>query len=306
MRRIFALLLVALLLCGCGGPGADYREDDWEWEESSSSETTEETTESAATVEEIPEYDSSPYVVINNNEPFFVEEEIVADAYEEYSELDELGRCGITSACVAQELMPTEARESISSVKPTGWVNNPYDFVDGQYVYNRCHLIGFQLTGENANKYNLITGTRYMNVQGMLPFENMVADHVKEEDHHVLYRVTPIFEGDNLVASGVLMEALCVECHETEDEDDDLFFNVYCYNVQPGVVIDYATGENWAAETSYEGEEITYILNTSSKKFHTEDCASAANMKQSNRSEITCTRQELIDLGYSPAGCCDP
>lgn len=145
-----------------------------------------------------------------------------------------------------------------------------------------------------------------MNVQGMLPFENMVADHVKEEYHHVLYRVTPIYKGANLVASGVQMEALCVECTGTADPDDDFFFHVYCYNVQPGVEIDYATGENWEAKKDYSGQEHTYIINTSSRKFHHSDCSNAGDPNSKNREERTCTRQELIDKGYSPAGCCNP
>lgn len=191
----------------------------------------------------IPEYAGEPYVVIENNQPSFTQEELTAEAYEYYSDLDYLGRCGVTEACVGQELMPTESRGDISSVKPTGWVQNQYDFVDGKSLYNRCHLIGFQLAGENANECNLITGTRYMNVDGMLPFENLVADYVKETDNHVLYRVTPAFQGADLVARGVQMEAYSVE-----DNGDGVCFNVFCYNVQPGVEIDYATGENWLAE----------------------------------------------------------
>ena len=256
--------------------------------------------------ETIPDYSGSPYVVIAGNIPGFEESELTTEPFELFDELDSLGRCGVTYANVCRELMPTEERGDISSVYPSGWDNNPYDFVDGRYVYNRCHLIGFQLTGENANKCNLITGTRYMNVQGMLPFENMVADHVKEEEHHVLYRVTPIFDGDNLVAAGVQMEALCVECHLTPDEDDNFFFNVYCYNVQPGVEIDYATGANWEAEKVYAGTEYTYVINTSSRKFHTQECENAVNMKEANRAEMTCTREEMIDKGFSPAGCCNP
>ena len=251
-------------------------------------------------------YTGSPYGVIGDNVPAFTEDELTTQSFELFDELDALGRCGVTYANVCLELMPTEERGDISSVYPSGWDNNPYDFVDGRYLYNRCHLIGFQLAGENANKRNLITGTRYMNVEGMLPFENMVADHVKEEAHHVLYRVTPIFDGDNLVASGVQMEALCVECHRTADTDDDFFFNVYCYNVQPGVQIDYATGANWEAAVEYEGEEHTYVLNTSSGKFHTADCSNGEKINADDRTEMTCTRQELLDKGLSPAGCCDP
>lgn len=194
-------------------------------------------------VSEIPPYAGEPFVVINEGQPMFRTEELVTEAYEYYSPLDELGRCGVTMACVGREIMPTEDRESISQVKPTGWVQNFYDFVDGEALYNRCHLIGFQLTGENANEKNLITGTRHLNVDGMLPFENMIADYVKETGNHVLYRVTPIYAGDDLVARGVQMEAYSVE-----DGGEGVCFHVFCYNVQPGVIIDYATGENKLAK----------------------------------------------------------
>ncbi len=195
----------------------------------------------AVSVADVPAYSNSPYVVINNNQPLFEEKDLTETAYEHYSELDSLGRCGYAEACLGRELMPTEDRESISSVKPSGWIQGTYDWVDGKSLYNRCHLIGFQLAGENANKLNLITGTRYLNVEGMLPFENMVADYIKETGNHVLYRITPIYEGDNLVASGVQMEAYSVE-----DAGEGICFHVYCYNNQPGVGINYATGENWA------------------------------------------------------------
>ena len=194
-------------------------------------------------MENIPPYDGTPYVVLNDNQPSFTEEDMTDVSYEFYSDLDELGRCGVTEACIGRDLMPTEKRGDISSVKPTGWVQNQYDFVDGKSLWNRCHLIGFQLAGENANECNLITGTRYLNVEGMLPFENLVADYVKETDNHVLYRVTPAFQGTELVARGVQMEAYSVE-----DSGDGVCFNVFCYNVQPGVEIDYATGDNWLAE----------------------------------------------------------
>ncbi|MCD7840784.1 MAG: DNA/RNA non-specific endonuclease [Erysipelotrichaceae bacterium] len=190
-------------------------------------------------LDSIPEYDENPYVEINDNIPYFTDDEITTDVFEEYSELDSLGRCGVAYANICQELMPTEKRQSIGMIKPTGWQIAKYDFIDGEYLYNRCHLIGFQLAGENANEKNLITGTRYMNVDGMLPFENMVADYVKETDNHVLYRITPLFDGDNLVASGVEMEAYSVE-----DDGEGICFNVYVYNVHPGIVIDYATGDN--------------------------------------------------------------
>lgn len=187
----------------------------------------------------IPQYTSEPYVVLNDNKPIFDEVDYTSDAYEKYSELDYLGRCGPAFAKVGIETMPTEERGEIGQVKPSGWQTVKYDIVDGKYLYNRCHLIGFQLTGENANKGNLITGTRYMNVDGMLPFENMVADYVQETENHVLYRVTPIFEGENLVASGVQIEAKSVE-----DNGEGICFNVYVYNVQPGVTIDYSTGQS--------------------------------------------------------------
>ena len=192
------------------------------------------------TLADVPAYAGMPYAVINNNEPLFEGDDLeFHEAYEFYSELDELGRCGYAIACVGKELMPTEPRESISHVKPSGWVQAEYDIVDGKSLYNRCHLIGFQLTGENANKQNLITGTRYMNVEGMLPFENMIADYIKETGNHVIYRVTPIYEGDNLVATGVLLEA-----RSLEDFGEELYFHVFVYNVQPGIIIDYATGES--------------------------------------------------------------
>ena len=194
-------------------------------------------------MENIPPYDGTPYVVLNDNQPSFTAEDMTDVSYEFYSDLDELGRCGVTEACIGRDLMPTEKRGDISSVKPTGWVQNQYDFVDGKSLWNRCHLIGFQLAGENANECNLLTGTRYLNVEGMLPFENLVADYVKETDNHVLYWATPAFQGTELVARGVQMEAYSVE-----DSGDGVCFNVFCYNVQPGVEIDYATGDNWLAE----------------------------------------------------------
>lgn len=193
----------------------------------------------AVSVEQIPAYSGHAYALINDNQPLFDADDWITDAYEYYSELDYLGRCGYAMACVGLELMPTEERDSISSVKPSGWVQAQYDFVEAKNLYNRCHLIGFQLTGENANKQNLITGTRYLNTQGMLPFENMVADYIKETGNHVLYRVTPIYEGEDLVASGVQLEAWSVE-----DQGEGICFHVYVYNVQPGVIIDYATGES--------------------------------------------------------------
>ncbi len=251
IKLILYLALICLFLAGCKEANAvkttlsaisdeideavDLYEDIMESLDSSSVEPPIQ----AINADSIPAYAGKPYVALNNNTPQFTEEELVTESYEYYAELDSLGRCGTVMACIGTDLMPTEERGNIGKVKPTGWQTVKYDFVDGKYLYNRCHLIGYQLSGENANKQNLITGTRYMNVDGMLPFENMVADYVHETENHVIYRVTPVFEGDNLVASGVQIEAQSVE-----DNGDGIYFNVYCYNVQPGVVIDYATGES--------------------------------------------------------------
>jgi DNA-entry nuclease len=203
-------------------------------------------------MDSIPEYSGSAYVAINGNVPYFEESDYTTEAYENYSELDSLGRCGVVIACLGKETMPAkdEDRGSINNVTPSGWVQKKYDsaLVSGGYLYNRCHLIGWQLSAENDNERNLITGTRYFNAgnkeeQGMLLFENMVADYIKETGNHVLYRVTPIYEGNNLVASGVLMEGYSVE-----DSGEGICFNVYFYNVQPGIVIDYATGESQLAK----------------------------------------------------------
>lgn len=196
-----------------------------------------------ASIDDIPVYSGQPYVVLNDNQPNFELEDLTTEEFELYSDLDSLGRCGIAYANISPETMPTEPRGEIGQVKPTGWHTVKYDCVDGKYLYNRCHLIGFQLAGENANEKNLITGTRYLNVEGMLPFENMVAEYVDETGNHVLYRITPIYEGSNLIAAGVQMEAISVE-----DEGEGVCFNVFVYNVQPGVVIDYATGDSWAEE----------------------------------------------------------
>lgn len=240
------------------------------------------------------------YVPINGNMPYFTEDEITDEPYEYYSPLDSLGRCGYTMACLGRELMPTSERENISSVRPTGWMTTKYDFIDGENLYNRCHLIGFQLAGENANEKNLITGTRYMNTEGMLPFENMIADYIKETDNRVMYRVSPVFVGDELVARGVLMEGYSVE-----DEGDGICFNVYAYNCQPGIEIDYKTGKNKLIELE-GGVESSYVLNTNSKKFHKPDCDSVKDISQSNKKTFEGTREELVLRGYSPCGSCKP
>lgn len=283
-KRLIAVgLLLIMVLSGCAPTVSDMAE--------------------VVALSDVPEFSGEPYVVINDNEPSFPAEDFTSEGFEEYSPLDDLGRCGVAYANVGLETMPTEERGSISNVKPTGWKSVQYDFVDGKSLYNRCHLIGFQLTGENANRQNLITGTRYMNVDGMLPFENMVADYVKETENHVLYRVTPVFEGDNLVASGVQMEAQSVE-----DKGEGVCFNVYVYNNQPGVTIDYATGDSWASDEAPAdtGKESTYILNTSSRKFHKPDCGSVETISPSNKKSYTGTREELINQGYEACGKCKP
>ena len=288
---------------------------------------------------DVPAYSGKPYTAVNNNEPYFTSDDLTTEAFENYSELDSLGRCGVAYANVCLETMPTEKRGSISEVKPTGWHSVKYDNVDGKSLYNRCHLIGYQLTAENANQQNLITGTRYLNVDGMLPIENMVADYVKETDNHVLYRVTPIFTGDNLVADGVLMEGYSVE-----DEGDGICFCVYAYNVQPGITIDYATGDSWLSsengnsdsssggnsavsqsaadksgiqQAAVQTESVKetsapvstgteYILNTNTKKFHYPSCSSVKQMKATNKKEYTGSRDDLIAQGYDPCKKCNP
>lgn len=271
-----------------------------------------ETTSYYASIDEIPEYSGTPYIAINNNEPEFTEKEITGRSFEKYSKLDRLGRCGVAVASVGKDIMPTEKRSSISQIKPSGWQSVRYDFVDGKSLYNRCHLIGYQLTGENANEKNLITGTRYMNVEGMLPFEDMVADYVKETDNHVMYRVTPVFQGDEIVARGVQMEGYSVE-----DEGEGISFNVYCYNVQPQIMIDYATGnskldnnESFVEESTKteqtKNSSMVYVLNMNTQKFHLPGCSSVSNIHKENRGEYKGTREELIEQGYEPCGVCKP
>lgn len=235
-KLISIVLFLMLCLTGCSREEFDQIQ---EIVEVFTPEDTSETT-SDLSLEEIPEWDgSSPYVTLDLSWTEGFLEEDWDYGYEFYSDLDSLGRCGVVESLVGYETMPTEDRGNISSVKPSGWVNHEYEFVDGGYLYNRCHLIGYQLTGENANEENLITGTRYMNVEGMLPFENQIDDYIDETGNHVKYRVTPVFEEDHLVADGVLLEAYSIE------DSGGLQFRVYCYNVQPGVTIDYETGENW-------------------------------------------------------------
>lgn len=252
----------------------------------------------------IPAYSGSPYVAINDNIPFFTDEDYTTDPFETYAALDSLGRCVEAFACIGTDLMPTEERGNISQINPSGWQSVWYDNVDGKSLYNRCHLIGFQLSGENANERNLITGTRYLNVRGMLPFENMVADFVKETGYHVLYRVTPIFDGNDLVARGVLMEGLSME-----DDGDGLCFNVFAYNVQPGITIDYATGDSVldaGTENQSTGVEVNYVLNINNHKFHYPFCPFVLQMSEKNKQEYHGIRDKLIKQGYKPCGQCNP
>lgn len=248
----------------------------------------------------------APYIEVNNNIPYFTENDLTTQSFEYYSDLDALGRCQMAYACIGEDLMPTEERGAIGSVKPSGWHTVKYSCIPDRYLYNRCHLIGYQLSGENANEKNLITGTRYLNVEGMLPFENAVASYVHETKNHVLYRVTPVFEDENLIASGVLIEALSVE-----DNGDGICFNVYCYNIQPGITIDYLTGDSYEAGNAEENtqtvsEAYTYILNTNSHKFHTPSCSSIKDMKKQNLKQFYGSRDEAIAQGYDPCGRCHP
>ncbi len=249
----------------------------------------------------VPAYSGLPYVSVNGGIPFFTEDEKKnAESYEKYGELDTLKRCTAAVSCVGRSLMPEGKRDNISSVKPTAWHSDRYEFVDGRSLYNRCHLIGFQLTGENANPNNLITGTRYMNTMGMILFENMVADFVKETDNHVLYRVTPVFVGNELLARGVLMEGYSVE-----DEGESVCFCAFAYNVQPGVIIDYNTGDN-KKDPDIKGEIVNFVLNRGKMVFHNPDCEAVKTMKQSNKDTYTGTREILVAQGYTPCKSCKP
>ena len=282
----------------------------------------------ALDAETIPPYAGEPSTVFNGDEPAFSDNDSSLASLEAYSPLDSLGRCGPAMTLIGNETMPIEPRGDIGEVRPTGFQIAKYPWIDGNYLYNRCHLIGYQLAGENANELNLITGTRSMNVVGMQPFENEVASYVRKTGNHVLYRVTPVFEGRNLVASGVLMEAQSVE-----DGGAGMRFCRWCWNVEPGVSIDYATGDNSADGTmtdpaaesgnakDADGQDAgqtsdndtagadldhAYILNTNSMKFHRPDCPSVADMSARNRQGFDGTRDEAISLGYEPCGVCKP
>ena len=295
MKRSLCLILLCLLLfCSCANsPGI------------SSPSTVISSPESVEESFSIPQYKGSPYEAVGDNVPDF--HELLTKSYEFYGELDSLGRCTVTHACLGKDLMPTEDRESIGMVKPSGWQTAKYDFVDGKYLYNRCHLIGFQLAGENANEKNLITGTRSMNVKGMLPFENLVADYIKETQNHVMYRVTPIFVENDLVARGVRMEGYSVE-----DEGEGVCFDVFVFNVEDGVKINYADGTNSLdsqssqAKTSASQSKQSFILNLSSKKIHRPDCNSIDSIKEENKKLFEGTLSELTSQGYTTCGICKP
>jgi len=329
------LLALVITLCGCTAvndtnintdiPGIEqqtevgYQETETQKTETNSSEEstqTQETLSGSFDFKSIPAYSGKAYIAVNDNNPYFTESDLTTKSFEKYAPLDSLGRCGVAYANVGIDIMPTEKRGSIGMVKPSGWHSIKYENVDGKYLYNRCHLIGYQLSAENANTSNLITGTRYLNIQGMLRFENMVADYVKETNNHVLYRVTPIFEGNNLLASGVLMEGYSVE-----DDGAGICYNVYCYNVQPGIIIDYATGDSKAEDGSApygssvvvtkpsqqnNTSKITYIGNKNTKKFHYPDCSSVDQMKETNKVYLTGTREQVIRQGYDSCGRCCP
>lgn len=298
INRLIAILVSIILLVGCSAQSDNFFKDLDITATSQSS--------SVFSLDNIPEYDDSPYIKIDDNIPDFTDEQkSLTKSYEEYGKLDSLGRCTYAISCIGKDLMPTEERGAIGSVKPTGWQIAKYDFIDGKYLYNRCHLIGYQLTGENANECNLITGTRYLNIDGMLPFENDIADYIDITNNHVLYEVTPIYKGDNLVASGVHMQAYSVE-----DKGDGICFNIYCYNVQPGVDIDYATGNNKISgdsstfSSTTQSYTQTFIVNTNTKKFHKSECDSAKKMSSSNKKTYKGSRESLISNGYSPCQKC--
>lgn len=246
---------------------------------------------------EIPAYSGQAYVEVNGNIPYFEDSELSAESYEYYSELDLLGRCGVCMASIGQDIMPTEERGEIGGVRPSGWHTVKYPgMIEGNYLYNRCHLIGYQLAGENANTKNLITGTRYMNTEGMLPFENMVADYVSETGNHVMYRVTPVFEGDNLLSDGVLMEAKSVE-----DNGAGVLFNVFCYNVQPGIIINYENGESMA-DGSSPAEKIKQTVQERKPEEESATAAGKTETEQPAMPESAATAEpEMSELEDMPA-----
>ncbi len=300
MKKILSVLLAAIAVFACACTPPEQRQ--------------------TFSLTSVPAYSGAAYVELDDNKPDFTEKEKkCTKSFEKYSRLDELGRCSTAFANVSVKTMPTEKRGSISSVRPTGWVQKSYGFIRDGMLYNRCHLIAYQLTGENANERNLITGTRYMNTEGMLPFENKVADYVRSTRNHVLYRVTPIFDGDNLLASGVEMEAWSVE-----DNGAGVCYDVYCYNVQPGVAITYASGRSKsdgtisgrsrtkgstssaASKRKTSSAQTKYVLNTGTMKFHRSNCSAVPTIAPENKRTYSGKRRNLIKKGYTPCGMCNP
>lgn len=299
--------------------------------------------DSSSFLNDVPEWQGYAFCYINDNRPDFKKDEIWTATRESLEPLDSLGRCGAANSCIGPDGMPSGPRGDISSIEPTGWHTERYDFVEGEMLFNRCHLIGHQLSGDDAIPRNLITGTSYMNRDGMLPFENAIAAYVRESGNHVMYRVTPVFRGKELIARGVHMEAVSVE-----DKGEGVSFNVFCYNVQPGIDIDYATGDNRLSDDTYmleqylagrfavipntrgsagnpggisgaaEGEKngggrsaqkqkkTAYVLNTNTGKFHYPDCSSVKDISEHNKLEVEETREDLISRGFEPCGSCRP
>ena len=329
MKNKFKSLLLAITLVfsftGCSNTNtiSNNQQSVVNQQEIATEENTKSEQSNTISLENIPEYSGTAYVEINENIPEFTDEEKQnTTSFKKYSDLDFLGRCGVAFANVGQDIMPTEKREAIGMIKPSGWHTVKYpEIIKDRYLYNRCHLVGFQLVGTNADKRNLITGTRYLNVDGMLLFENQVVDFVKETNYHVLYRVTPIFKDNELVARGVQMEGYSVE-----DKGKGICFNVYVYNVQPGITIDYVTG-NSEPNTNVDinndlknnqnkinitdgnvttTETNTYILNDNTKKFHKPTCSSVKQMNDENKKEWNGNRETLLNQGYSPCDNCHP
>lgn len=328
-RLVVLALLFFILISGCGDNNSTSNNeslvnDNIIYNDDSSEAANKDKTGVEVNLNNISEYNGLPYISLNANMPYFTDEEkSITEPFENYSNLDSLGRCGVAFANICKEIMPIEERGTIGQVRPSGWHTVKYNgVVDGNYLYNRCHLIGYQLAGENANELNLITGTRYLNMIGMLEFENTVSAYVEETNNHVLYRVTPIFEGDNLVAKGVEMEAWSVE-----DKGAGICFNVFCYNIQPGIEIDYATGESWLSNEDYQKEDIKtdysteeklqsnknsvtqqevkeYILNTNTKKFHLPTCSSVNSMSEKNKQTVNGTIDDIKEQGYTPCSRC--
>lgn len=355
LSLMFAIVLMSMPLTGCGGEpvessgslnaASDETKQDAQEEQQDADAAQAQPDDPEAFLADIPEWTGYAFCYVNGNKPDFAPEEIWTSTQESLEPLDELGRCGTANSCIGTDGMPTEGRGDISEIHPTGWHTERYDFVEGEALYNRCHLIAHMLSGDDAIPRNLVTGTSYMNRDGMLPFEEAIAAYVKGTGNHVMYRVTPVFAGDELVCRGVHMEAVSVE-----DDGAGLSFNVFCYNVQPGIDIDYKTGDNKLSEDtemledyqagrfalianthsetsdnsfiadepqSGEGAEDegqneqksqtrTYILNTNTGKFHYPDCRSVKDMKDKNKQEVEATREEIIERGFEPCGNCKP